>query len=93
MHAEAGKGQFEFALGYTTCLTAADDLVYTREVIKAVARKHGLLATFIPKYVWLRINGHHLITFSFLIFSAFKCTKDLIDMKEKYFGIFIAPNF
>ena len=51
MHAEAAKGQFEFALGYTTCLTAADELIYTREVIKAVARKHGLLATFIPKYV------------------------------------------
>ncbi|XP_011657676.1 type-1 glutamine synthetase 1 [Cucumis sativus] len=50
LHAEAAKGQFEFALGYTTCLTAADELIYTREVIKAVARKHGLLATFIPKY-------------------------------------------
>ncbi|XP_011657677.1 type-1 glutamine synthetase 1 isoform X1 [Cucumis sativus] len=50
LHAEAAEGQFEFALGYTTCLTAADELIYTREVIKAVARKHGLLATFIPKY-------------------------------------------
>ena len=51
MHAEAGKGQFEFALGHTVCLNAADNLVYTREVIRATARKHGLLATFMPKYV------------------------------------------
>ncbi|XP_019461605.1 PREDICTED: protein fluG [Lupinus angustifolius] len=50
LHAEAGKGQFEFALGYTICTKAADNLVYTREVVRAIARKHGLLATFVPKY-------------------------------------------
>ncbi|CAA0829710.1 Unknown protein [Striga hermonthica] len=50
LHPEAGHGQFELALGYTTCEKAADNLVYTREVIRSVARKHGLLATFVPKY-------------------------------------------
>ncbi|XP_073150907.1 protein fluG [Henckelia pumila] len=50
VHAEAGNGQFEFALGYTNCEAAADNLVFTREVVRAVARKHGLLATFVPKY-------------------------------------------
>ncbi|XP_073062854.1 protein fluG isoform X2 [Primulina eburnea] len=50
LHAEAGNGQFEIALGYTTCEAAADNLVFTREVVRAVARKHGLLATFVPKY-------------------------------------------
>ncbi|KAL3646816.1 hypothetical protein CASFOL_009360 [Castilleja foliolosa] len=50
IHPEAGHGQFELALGYTTCENAADNLVYTREVIRSVARKHGLLATFVPKY-------------------------------------------
>lgn len=49
IHPEAGKGQFEIALGYTTCTKAADNLVFTREVVRAVARKHGLLATFMPK--------------------------------------------
>ncbi|KAI9086321.1 hypothetical protein K1719_031775 [Acacia pycnantha] len=49
IHAEAGKGQFEVILRYTTCIEAADELIYTREVIKAIARKHGLLATFMPK--------------------------------------------
>ncbi|GLT92285.1 hypothetical protein SLE2022_101290 [Rubroshorea leprosula] len=50
LHAEAGEGQFELALGHTTCTPAADNLIFTREVVKAVARKHGLLATFVPKY-------------------------------------------
>ncbi|CAN6293355.1 unnamed protein product [Urochloa humidicola] len=49
LHAEAGKGQFEVALKYILCTLAADNLIYARETIKSVARKHGLLATFLPK--------------------------------------------
>lgn len=49
LHAEAGKGQFEIALKYVLCTLAADKLIYAREIIKSVARKHGLLATFLPK--------------------------------------------
>lgn len=49
LHAESGKGQFELAMGHTTCPLSADSLIYTREVIRAIARKHGLLATFVPK--------------------------------------------
>ncbi|KAI3995232.1 hypothetical protein MKX01_032034 [Papaver californicum] len=50
MHAESGKGQFEIFTPHAVCTSAADNLVYAREVIRAVARKHGLLATFLPKY-------------------------------------------
>lgn len=61
LHAEAGKGQFEMALGYIACTHAADNLVFTREVIRAVARKHGLLATFVPKYALDDIgSGSHV---------------------------------
>lgn len=49
LHAEAGKGQFEIALKHASCILAADKLIYAREVIKSVVRKHGLLATFVPK--------------------------------------------
>uniref|UniRef100_A0A0A9CPX5 GS catalytic domain-containing protein n=1 Tax=Arundo donax TaxID=35708 RepID=A0A0A9CPX5_ARUDO len=49
LHAEAGKGQFEVALKYILCTLAADKMIYARETIKSVARKHGLLATFLPK--------------------------------------------
>ncbi|KAF3962720.1 hypothetical protein CMV_012802 [Castanea mollissima] len=61
LHAEAGKGQFEMAMGYTVCTYAADSLIFTREVIRAVARKHGLLATFMPKYALDDIgSGSHV---------------------------------
>ncbi|KAL9679886.1 hypothetical protein QQ045_017757 [Rhodiola kirilowii] len=50
LHAESGNGQFEIPLGHTICTKAADNLIFARETIKAVARKQGLLATFIPKY-------------------------------------------
>ncbi|KAK9667806.1 hypothetical protein RND81_13G012400 [Saponaria officinalis] len=50
VHSEAGKGQFEMALEHSECERAADNLVYAREVIRAVARKHGLIATLAPKY-------------------------------------------
>ncbi|XP_059667554.1 protein fluG isoform X2 [Cornus florida] len=61
VHAEAGKGQFEMALGHTACANAADNLIFTREVIRAVARKHGLLATFVPKYALDDIgSGSHV---------------------------------
>lgn len=49
LHAEAGKGQFEIALKYILCTVAADKLIYARETIKSIARKHGLVATFLPK--------------------------------------------
>ncbi|KAI7998544.1 Glutamine synthetase [Camellia lanceoleosa] len=49
LHVEARKGQFELALGYTLCSNAADNLIFTREVVRSVARKHGLVATFMPK--------------------------------------------
>ncbi|ESQ45170.1 hypothetical protein EUTSA_v10010120mg [Eutrema salsugineum] len=60
-HAESGKGQFEVSLGHTVSSHAADNLVYTREVIRSVARKHGLLATFVPKYDLCDIgSGSHV---------------------------------
>ncbi|RWR93822.1 Amidohydrolase 2 [Cinnamomum micranthum f. kanehirae] len=56
LHAESGNGQFEIALGHTICTRAADNLIFAREVIRAVARKHGLLATFVPNYDRIQPN-------------------------------------
>ncbi|KAH0780381.1 hypothetical protein KY290_006808 [Solanum tuberosum] len=50
VHAETGKGQFEVVLGYAEASTAIASLIYAREVIKSVARQHGHMATFVPKY-------------------------------------------
>ncbi|KAB2037772.1 hypothetical protein E1A91_D03G095300v1 [Gossypium mustelinum] len=61
MHAEAGNGQYEMALGYTACTYAADNLIFMHEVVRAIANKHGLLATFLPKYTLDDIgSGSHV---------------------------------
>ncbi len=51
IHHEAGKGQYEIEpLPYNT-LKAADDFIFIKEIIKKVAREHGMVATFMPKPV------------------------------------------
>ncbi|KAL4340884.1 hypothetical protein GQ457_08G012100 [Hibiscus cannabinus] len=61
LHAEAGKGQFEMALEHSACTYAADNLIFSREAVRAVANKHGLLATFVPKYALDDIgSGSHV---------------------------------
>ncbi|KAJ3682545.1 hypothetical protein LUZ60_015118 [Juncus effusus] len=49
LHAEGGKGQFEFAFKYLPCNLAADNIIYAREVIRSIVRKHNLIATFLPR--------------------------------------------
>jgi hypothetical protein len=50
MHCESGGGQFELAVGHFPCLVAADNLLLLRETVTAIADKHDLRATFLPKY-------------------------------------------
>ena len=47
--AEYGTGQVEINIGHAAPLKAADDLVVFRDVFKAIARKHGLIGSFMPK--------------------------------------------
>ena len=63
MHAEAAPGQFEVVTRYRPALEAADELLYTREAISAVAVMHGLVACFLPK-MWADQagNGCHMHT-------------------------------
>lgn len=48
-HAEAAPGQYEVTTGPLLPLEAADNLIYTREIVANVAAKHGLHATFAPR--------------------------------------------
>jgi glutamine synthetase len=58
---EDGNCQFEFDFGYTDALTMADRYIFFRAMAKAIAEKHGLLATFMPKPFADRTgNGAHL---------------------------------
>ncbi len=46
---EAGIGQFEVTLNHQDALRAADDTVLFKTLIRGLARKHGLAATFMAK--------------------------------------------
>eukprot|EP00816_Leptocylindrus_hargravesii_P007402 CAMPEP_0196807500 /NCGR_PEP_ID=MMETSP1362-20130617/7478_1 /TAXON_ID=163516 /ORGANISM="Leptocylindrus danicus, Strain CCMP1856" /LENGTH=690 /DNA_ID=CAMNT_0042181449 /DNA_START=101 /DNA_END=2173 /DNA_ORIENTATION=- len=50
LHAESASGQLELVLPYRRdVLRIADDVVYAKETIQSVAKKHGMRALFLPK--------------------------------------------
>ena len=48
-HHEVGPGQNEITFKYKDVLTACDKLQTFKQVVKVIARKHGYLASFMPK--------------------------------------------
>ncbi|MCS7324818.1 MAG: glutamine synthetase family protein [Anaerolineae bacterium] len=61
VYAESGPGQFELPVRYADALRAADQQIIFRETVKAVARQHGVIASFVPKiYPDKAGNGAHL---------------------------------
>lgn len=48
-HHETAPGQHEIDFRFDDALLAADNLILFRTVVKAVASRHGLAATFMPK--------------------------------------------
>lgn len=61
VYPEAGPGQFELPIRYADALRAADHQIVFRETVRAVARQHGLIASFVPKiYPDKAGNGAHL---------------------------------
>lgn len=58
---ELGHGQHELSIGPTDLLTAADNQVRYRETVRAVAKQHGLVASFAPKpFADQAGNGAHI---------------------------------
>ena len=57
---EDANGQFEMNWEYSDCLTTADRHVFFKFMVKTLAEKHGLRATFVPKpFEKLTGNGCH----------------------------------
>jgi glutamine synthetase len=48
-YAELGHGQHEISTGHAPALRAADEQLLVRETIRAVAARHGLVASLAPK--------------------------------------------
>ena len=55
-HHEVAPGQHEIDFKYQAAIKACDDIQTFKLVVKTIARKHGLLATFMPKPLF-GING------------------------------------
>jgi len=61
LHAEYGNGQIELSAPPTDPLTAADHVVLARLLVRRVARRHGLAASFSPlPFAGGAGNGAHL---------------------------------
>ncbi|MCU0551415.1 MAG: type III glutamate--ammonia ligase [Leptolyngbya sp. Prado105] len=57
---EDGNGQFEMNWKYADALVTADRHAFFKYMVKAIAEKHGLRATFMPKpFAHLTGNGCH----------------------------------
>ncbi len=60
-HHEVAEGQHEIDFKYADALTTADNVVAFRLVVKTIAKKYGLHATFMPKPIF-GINGSGMHT-------------------------------
>ncbi len=58
---EDANGQFEINWNFNDALTTADQLSFFKFMVKSIAEKHGLRATFMPKpFINLTGNGCHV---------------------------------
>lgn len=60
-HHEVAEGQHEIDFEYADALTSADNCVTFKYVVKAIAQRHNLYATFMPKPI-AGINGSGMHT-------------------------------
>ena len=60
-HHEVAQSQHEIDLTYTDALKMADSIILTKYVLKRIARKYGMYASFMPKPIdGINGNGMHL---------------------------------
>ena len=61
--AEGSYSQYELDFGYADFLTTADRFIFLRQILKEVAKQHGLFVTFMPKpFTGDWRNGSHINT-------------------------------
>ena len=86
---EAATSQHEIDLLYADALTMADNVMTSRLVIKEIAQKHGVYATFMPKPIF-GING----TGMHVHMSLFKGNRNaFFDKNDPYYLSKIARQF
>ncbi len=79
---ELGHGQHELSIAPTCPLTAADNQVRYRETVRAVARQHGMVASFAPKpFADQAGNGAHI---HFSLWDAEQKRNLMWDTRDRY---------
>jgi glutamine synthetase len=88
-HHEVAPSQHEIDLRYTDALTMADNAMTYRLVVKEIALKHGVYATFMPKPIFGQ-NGSGMHTHQ----SLFKGDKNaFFDAKDEFHLSKIAKSY
>ncbi len=60
-HHECAQGQHEIDFKYSDALRAADNIITFKSVVKTIAKRHGLYATFLPKPIYgMAGSGMHV---------------------------------
>lgn len=86
---EVAPGQHEIGLRYGDALTIADNVLTYKNTVKIIAKKHGLLASFMPKPIF-GINGSGMHTHQ----SIWKDGKNIFfDTDDRYNLSKIAHHF
>ncbi len=88
-HHEVARGQHEIDFKYDDALSTADNIITFRTTVRAIAAKHGLHATFMPKPI-AHINGSgmhtHLSLFTEDGENAFHDGSDEFSLSETAYG-------
>ncbi|MEK7167551.1 MAG: type I glutamate--ammonia ligase [Patescibacteria group bacterium] len=88
-HHEVGQGQYEIDFQYGPALQTADRVLTMKYVIKQIAQRHGLIATFMPKPI-MNIAGSGMHVHQ----SLFKDETNLFfDGTDKYGMSALAKSF
>ncbi|WP_353683894.1 type I glutamate--ammonia ligase [Thermodesulfovibrio sp. 3907-1M] len=88
-HHEVAPSQHEIDLRYAEALQMADIVMTYRVVVKEIAKKHGVYATFMPKPLFGE-NGSGMHTHQ----SLFKGDKNaFFDAKDKYYLSDVAKSY
>lgn len=88
-HHEVAPSQHEIDLRYTDALTMADNVMTYRIVVKEIAMKYGVYATFMPKPIF-GVNGSGMHTHQ----SLFKGDKNaFFDGRDKYHLSALAKHY
>jgi glutamine synthetase len=83
---EDSNGQFELNWGFADALTTADRCAFFKFMVKSVAERHGLRATFMPKpFAHLTGNGCHVH------FSAWDLERERNVMEHESDELGLAP--